>query len=241
MEETKFVFPEGSGGMSPADIMAMTNNGMNGGNWMWMLFLVLLFGRNGYGNYSGIDAGLGSNLIMQAIQGNKDAIGNLSSMLNCDINSIQSALSAIQLSNCQQTNTIQSAINSVNSTVERGFGNSNYEAAARACDIKSTIKDTTLQSTEAILNKLDAIENRALQDKIDALTAQNNTLQTQINLDAQNAAFAHMIEPLKSEISAIKAAQPPTVAVPYPQLTAVPSSYLNGFYGPTPYGGSIWS
>ena len=208
---------------------------------MWMFLLVLLFGRNGWGNYSGIDAGVGSNLIMQAIQGNKDAVGNLANMLNSDINSIQSALSTIQLANCQQTNTLQGAIHDVGTTVERGFGNSNYEAAACACDIKSTIKDTTLQSTEAILNKLDAIENRALQDKIDSLIAQNNALQTQINLDAQNATFAHMLEPLKVEVAAIKAAQPPTVSVPYPQLTAVPTAYVNGFYGASPYNGSIWS
>lgn len=187
---------------------------------------------------------------MQAVQGNKDAISSLSSMLNTDINSIQGALCSIQsaiqstsaanqLSNCQQTNTLQNAINCVNNTVERGFGNANYEAAARTCDLKNALKDAEAASTAAILGKLDSMENQAMQDKINALTAQNNALTTQINLNAQNATFAQMLAPIQAEVAAIKAAQPATTTVQYPNLTAVPSYIANGLYGTGYYNGSI--
>ena len=55
-----------------------------------------------------------------------------------------------------------------------------------------------------------------------------------------------MLAPIQKEVSEIKAAQPATVSVQYPSLTAVPSYYLYGNGGMSPYypyygSGSIWA
>lgn len=90
-------------GMDPAALMAMMNNGGFGGNggwwWIWIILIFFCwggFGGNGFGR-GGNDAGrlasqlntdANTNLLMQAINGNKEAISSLSNTLNCDINEI---------------------------------------------------------------------------------------------------------------------------------------------------------
>ena len=97
------------GNMDPAALMAMMNNNGMGGNGCWWIWIILLFfvwggwGGNGFGNRCGEASQLASqlntdantNLLMQAINGNKEAISTLSNTLNCDINSVQSALNTI--------------------------------------------------------------------------------------------------------------------------------------------------
>lgn len=101
-------------GMDPAALMAMMNNnggfGGNGG-WWWIWIILIFFcwggwGGNGFGNRGGEASQLASqlntdantSLLMQAINGNKEAISNLSNTLNCDFNSVQSALNTINAS-----------------------------------------------------------------------------------------------------------------------------------------------
>lgn len=86
--------------MDPAALMAMMNNGGFGGNggwwWIWIILIFFCwggFGGNGFGRGSDDASRLASqlntdtntSLLMQAIQGNKDAISSLSNTLNCDI------------------------------------------------------------------------------------------------------------------------------------------------------------
>lgn len=97
-------------GMDPAALMAMMNNGGFGGNggwwWIWIILIFFCwggFGGNGFGR-GGNDAGrlasqlntdANTSLLMQAINGNKEAISSLSNTLNCDINAVQTALNTI--------------------------------------------------------------------------------------------------------------------------------------------------
>ena len=95
------------GSMDPAALMAMMNNNGMGGNggwwWIWIIILFFCWGGNGFGGNgrgagqlaSELNTDANTNLLMQAINGNKDAISNLSSTLNCDINSVQNALNTI--------------------------------------------------------------------------------------------------------------------------------------------------
>ena len=109
----------------------------------------------------------------------------------------------------------------------------------------SSIINAINAQTIAMNDQFCALKERELQDKIDSLTAANTNLKGQIDNAAQTAAVASMLAPIQKEISEIKAAQPATVSVQYPQLTAVPaySLYGNGSYYPY-YGygtGSIWA
>lgn len=101
------------GNMDPAALMAMMNNGGFGGNggWWWIWIIPIFFcwggfGGNGFGRGSDDASRLASqlntdtntSLLMQAIQGNKDAISTLSNTLSCDINAVQTALNTINTS-----------------------------------------------------------------------------------------------------------------------------------------------
>nr|DAX07684.1 MAG TPA: hypothetical protein [Caudoviricetes sp.] len=122
------------GNMDPAALMAMmNNNGGFGGNGAWWIWIVLLFfcwggfGGNGFGRgandasrlASELNTDANTNLLMQAINGNKEAISSLSNTLNCDFNSVTAALNNInsgvnqiscdvKLSSCEVINAITS-------------------------------------------------------------------------------------------------------------------------------------
>lgn len=108
----------------------------------------------------------------------------------------------------------------------------------------SSIINAINAQTIAMNDQFCALKERELQDKIDLLTASNTALKTQIDNANQTAAVAAMLAPIQKEVSEIKAAQPSTATVQYPQLTAIPSYYLYGnsnyfpYYGGT---GSIWA
>lgn len=116
-------------GMDANTLMAMMNNNGFCGNGMWWLWLILIWfvwGGNGFsrGNEAGrlaneLNNDANTNLLMQAINGNKEAINNLSNTLHCDINTLQSALCTInssvdklsgdvKLSSCEVINAITS-------------------------------------------------------------------------------------------------------------------------------------
>lgn len=74
---------------------------------------------------------------------------------------------------------------------------------------------------------------RELQDKINSLTADNALLRSNISNDKQTAFINEKFNSVANELAAIKASQPNTVPVQWPQLTAVNTTpYVNGgFYG----------
>lgn len=108
MESSKIMmFPEmGNNGIDPNLLLALNNNGGFGGNgnWIWILFLWLIWGANGWGgngfggnngagflsNQMNNDAG--RELLMNAIQGNGTAIANLSSLLNTEVQTVQNGI-----------------------------------------------------------------------------------------------------------------------------------------------------
>lgn len=138
-ENGVFVFPDAATGRAASSIdpnllLALQNNGGFGGNgnWLWILFLWLIWGANGNGFGNGFGgngaAGFLSNqmnndtgreLLMNAIQGNREAINQLATMLNTEFQTIQNGIfsisSAVQsvgaqvgMSGLQVTNAIQS-------------------------------------------------------------------------------------------------------------------------------------
>lgn len=200
-------------GFDPAALMAMMNNGngMFGGNggWWWIFIIVLFWmwggwGGNGFGRGNQAEtnsdfarlAAMGNqnnntDLLMQAINGNKDAINTLSTNLNCDVKSIDSVnLNLTQmnadnrLSICQQTNTLQNAITS-------GFNNLSSENATRFNILGSKID----AQTQIINDKFCQLEMREMQNKIDALRDEKNALQTSAITQQQTQNIVNQIKP----------------------------------------------
>jgi hypothetical protein len=230
-------------GIDPNMLLAMKNNsgfGGEGGWFMWVIFLLIFtgWGGNGFGwgNQNGnlpnmINNDAGRELLMSAIQGNGNAIGQLATTLNCDIKQINSALQAMatQLQNsnsqlasqlaqcccdnkmaiCQQTNTLQSTINGVGNAMERGFSDNAFRMQTLACDLKTSAND----NTRAILGKLDQIEDSRKDREIASLTAQLTASQSRAERQSE-------LQPIYKALADIQGKQPNTVPVQWPQIKA---------------------
>lgn len=137
---------------------------------------------------------------------------------------------------CQQTNTLQTAINNVATGQERGFSSIAYETQRQTCELNSAIKN----STQLILDGQRSAEMREMQNKIDLLREENSAykssaMTSQIVSSAVaplNAAMAV----LQGEVAGIKCKLPETVTTPYQPFVAVPNCVASqmGIYNNTP-------
>lgn len=184
-------------GMDPAALMAvMNNNGGFGGNggwwWIWIILIWFCWGGNGFGGRnagalaSELNTDANTNLLMQAINGNKDAISNLSTTLNCDINAVQSALNQInagvsqiscdtKLSSCEVINAITS-------------GNANLASQLANCCC------TTQRSIDAVNNN---ITKMGYENQLSVCNQTNNLVNTMnsntLSLRDSNTANTHIM------------------------------------------------
>ena len=238
---------------------AMANNGGFGGGggwWAWIL-LMALWGGNGFGNRNGQDTqeilstlngDQGRQMLMSAIEGNGTAISQLASQLHCDVNSLQTALNAVQASICQVGNTVGMTGMQIVNAVQAGDASLASKLAECCCENRLL---TTTQGYENRLalqeqtnflgakidyqttflgDKFCDLEKRELQNKIDSLRERNTQLQSTLdnaNQTSQILSYINStISPLAADVAAIKCAQPPTVSVPYPNLAAVQTTPL---------------
>lgn len=195
MKET-IVFPDGANSSTPSLdpnlVMAMNNGGMGGfgggGFAWWFVFLLLL--RNGGWNGDGNGA---QQYFASALQGNANAIQNLSTQLGCSIGQIQEALHQVQ------------------GQMQSGF-----------CDIKGAIKDQTIAITSRIdalekTNLMDKID--ALREKNSTLATQLNLEhQNQFTAGVVGQAIAPVtatLNDLSQRLAAIECNQPPVAKIPY--------------------------
>lgn len=284
-------------GLDPNLLVAMNknNNGWGDGNgFMWVIFLFFLmgWGGNGWGGFgNGRGGGLaneinndyGRSMLMDAIGGNRNALSNLATQLNCTEGQIQAAISALtsQVQNvgnqvgmsgmqvinalqqgnmqiaqqiascccenkmalCQQTNTLQSAINNVATAQERGFSSLAYETQRQTCDLNNSIKS----STQQIIDGQRAAEMREMQNKIDHLREENSTYKssamTSQIVGQAVAPINAVLAGLQQEVAGIKCKLPETVTTPYQPFTAVPNCVAAqiGLYGLNGVnGGGFW-
>ena len=224
------------------------------------------FGGNNRGNSTERE------MIMSAIQRNGLDLNQLASSINCSVGQIESAINAVSTQLCNVGNQIgmsgQQIINSIQSgdsalasqiancccQTQTAITKMGYENQLAVCNQTNTLVNTANQNalslrdgatanTNAILAKLDAMQNQALQDKIASLTAQNTALQSEISQRNQNAtilnAVSQQIAPLvagqqsmQSDIDGIKCRMPNTVPVVYPNIQAVNTDlYRAAAYG----------
>lgn len=143
-----------------------------------------------------------------------------------------------RLAICQQTNTLQNAINGIATSQEKGFSSVAYETQRQTCDIQNSIKS----ATDAILAGQRDAELREMQNKIDALREANSQKDVIINNGQQTAVFSSMIQSatapitnavnaLQGDINGIKCRLPETVTLPYSCATAVPTQAVFGYNG----------
>ena len=127
----------------------MNNGGLGGnGNWIWIIFLFFLYGwnRNGFFGNNGV-VGEGTiastaerEMLLQAINGNGAAIGNLATTLNCDINSVKDAINAVQSSICSVGNQVGLTGQQVINAIQQGNMSLAQQFAQCCCDNKLLVQ-----------------------------------------------------------------------------------------------------
>ena len=146
-------------GIDPSMLMAMNGGGFGNYNFLWILFLIFFWGNgDGFGNRgnnrTGAELGnlinndAGRELLMQAINRNGDAIGQLATTLNCDINSVKSAINAVMSSVQNVGNTVGMSAQQIINAVQSGD-----------CAIASKIADCCCENRLAICQQTNTLQN----------------------------------------------------------------------------------
>lgn len=178
----------------------------------------------------------GERVINSVLMGNKDLTSALQSCC-CENRLLTTQLNyQTQLGQKDIQYDLATNINGLNNTLQQNFSSANYERAAQTCSINNnmllqtqSLKDDNNRNTAIIVSKLNEMQTQSLHDKIAELTEEKTNLRTQISQEQQNQVIAGMIAPLQAQINAIRAAQPATTVVQYPQLEVVPTYLLNGY------------
>lgn len=279
MSESKtFILPDGgqSGSMMPllaslcqqrgidpnVLLAAKNNNGFGGdGGWfMWVIFLFFLMGWGGngfgfgWGNQNGnlpnlINNDAGRELLMSAIQGNGNAIGQLATTLNCDINQVNSALQALATQLKGVGNQVGMSGMQVINAIQSGNAQLASQLAQCCCDNKMAIcqQTNTLQSsingvgnamergfsdnafrmnTLACDLKTSANDNtRAILGKLDQIEDSRKdreiaSLTAQLTASQSRAERQSELQPIYKALADIQGKQPNTVPVQWPQIKA---------------------
>ena len=177
------MFPEmGNNSIDPNLLMALNNNGGFGGNnWIWILFLWMIWGWGGNGAWGNngangflsnqISNDTGRELLMNAIQGNSTAISNLANLLNTEVQTVQNGIF-----------TLNNAINSVGNQV--GMSGLQIQNAIQSgnASIASQICQCCCENRLAIANQTNALQSQiAANQAADQLAVcqQTNALSTQ--------------------------------------------------------------
>ena len=279
MSESKtFILPDGQGGGGMMPLLASlcqqrgidpnvllaakSNNGFGGeGGWfMWVIFLFFLMGWGGngfgfgFGNQNGnlpniINNDAGRELLMSAIQGNGNAIGQLATTLNCDINQVNSALQALATQLQGVGNQVGMSGMQVINAIQSGNAQLASQLAQCCCDNKMAIcqQTNTLQSTiNGVGNamergfsdnafrmntlacdlKTSANDNtRAILGKLDQIEDSRKdreiaSLTAQLTASQSRAERQSELQPIYKALADIQGKQPNTVPVQWPQIKA---------------------
>lgn len=180
MDDSKiFMFPDG-GTKQTSDVnsllplLMMNGGGMNGGGWMWIIFLFFLYPlmRNGglFGNAGANGNGClgplanmvnnndGRDLLMQAINGNGAAIQNLASIFGAKVDMIQAAINSVNNSVAQIGCKIDSSTGALLNAGTQNTMTLANQLATCCCNLKNAITEGNYQNQIATIQQTDTIK-----------------------------------------------------------------------------------
>lgn len=202
-----------NGGYSLADIAAATggNDGFGGDNAWWIILLFLFVNggwNNGYGGGGGtireeVSYGFDMNGLENGVRGIQQGLcdgfyamntGMLTGFSNVQ-NTLGQGFTGMNMAMNGNTNAIVSQLSGMAADsaacccetqrlIERGFADLGYNLATQECQTRQAVAD----ATKGILDFL-------TQDKIAALTAENQTLKFAASQQAQNAYLLNELSP----------------------------------------------
>ena len=196
-----YVFPDAmakSAGIDPGLLALLNQNGGFGGNgnWIWILFLWLIWGGNGnWGNGMGGNGFLsnqffnseGRDLLLQAINGRADAASQLAQITNTSVETVKNGIFSLSNSINQVANQVgMSGLQTINA-IQAGNASIAHQICECCCENRLAIANQTaaLQSQLAANDanvRLQLAQNEA-SDQL-AVCQQTNTLATQADRNA---------------------------------------------------------
>ena len=180
-------------GIDPG-ILAMlgdkNRDGFGGNDFFAILLLFILMGWGGNNNGGffgnrGNGGGEGLNilnndstreLLMSAIQGNGNAISQLSTQLGCTTGQIQDGINTLNMSLCNVGNQVGMSGQQIINSIQSGNCTLANQIASCCCDVRTSIERQGYESQLAIVNQTNTLQNSAssqfniLGAKIDAQT-----------------------------------------------------------------------
>ena len=176
-----FMIPDNRGGQNSFDpnlLLASMMNGNNGfggnGNWMWVIFLFFLYPlmRNSgfWGNNDGNSGNLGSlgnlvnndsgrELLMQAINGNGNALRDLAAMLNTSTSSVQQAICGVNNSITQLGGQVGMSGQQIINAIYLGNQGLAAQLAQCCCDLRTAITTGNYENQIATLNQTNTLQS----------------------------------------------------------------------------------
>lgn len=182
-------------GLSPADISALTGNGLNGGfgEMIWLFAIIALMGGgfgngwgNGNGNTNAIQADVNRGFDNQNLQAQtRDILGAVTSgtaqTIAASTANAQNAINAIKDGNAgiiREFGTVESALTALGgkqqeccSNTLRAIDQTRYEAALNT----AAINETSTANAQKILDAIAGNRMADMQNQINALQLQNAT------------------------------------------------------------------
>lgn len=143
----------------------------------------------------GNQVGMSGQQIINSIQSGNCQLGTQIAQCCCNIqDQITKSNYENQISNLNQTNTLQNSINFVNSSVERGFATTAYETANQTCELKNAIA----AQTQVINDKFCQLEMREMARENRDLRDQVQAYRLSASQQAQTASIVDQIRPCPS-------------------------------------------
>jgi len=198
--EGVYVFPDAmakSAGIDPGLLALLNQNGGFGGNnnWIWILFLWLIWGNNGWGNngFGGnngtgylsnmINNGEGRDLLLQAINGRADALGQLAQITNTGVETVKNGIFTLQNSINQVGANVGLSAAQTQNTILLGNANLAQQLCECCCNMRYDLAQQTnaLQAQSAnnfAASQLQSAQNQAATQ----LQLSNNQAATQLQM-----------------------------------------------------------
>lgn len=219
-------------------------------------------GYGGYGFANQLNNDNNTDLVLNAINGTDADVRLLATTLNADINevtnavhSVQNAIQQVGAQNGMGFLQVTNALQSGNAALSRQLcecccenrlltTQQGYEGRIQTIEQTNALNGSINSNGRAIVDSISdlkanmtrefcEVRERDMQDKLDTQAETITQLRGEISNNNQTKQFAEMLIPLQNQINLIASKQPNTVAVQWPQLTAVNTTpYVSGgFYG----------
>lgn len=150
-------------GIDPGLVACMNNNGGFGGNngWLVLLFLIILGGRGGFGNWGNAelnDIAKNSTVVNEANYGRlmdaigqqgirqEDAIRSLATQFNCKTSDIQMALASVDKQIAVSSGDIRAAVGAVSTQIAASEGSLKNAIQQCCCNIRQEIAQASAKT-----------------------------------------------------------------------------------------------